>query len=54
MDWQPAPIEGLFVAEGFAFLGGERMDVRLAYRTLGALAPDRGNAVLLLHGALPS
>lgn len=54
MDWQPTPIEGLFTAEGFAFSGGERMDVRLAYRTLGILAPDRGNAVLLLHGTTGS
>ncbi len=54
MDWQPAPIEGLFTAEGFAFSGGRRMDVRLAYRTLGTLAPDCGNAVLLLHGTTGS
>jgi hypothetical protein len=49
MDWQPAPIEGFFFAKSFAFLGG-RMDMRLAYQTLGTPAPDRGNAVLLLHG----
>ena len=54
MDWQPAPTEGLFVAQSFAFSGGERMDVRLAYRTLGTLAPDRGNAALLLHGTTGS
>lgn len=54
MVWQPAPAEGSFIAEGFAFSDGGRMDVRLAYRTLGALAPDRGNAVLLLHGTTGS
>ena len=54
MDWQPDFTEGAFVAEGFTFSGGERMDVRLAYRTLGTLAPDRGNAVLLLHGTTGS
>jgi hypothetical protein len=26
------------------------LDLRLHYRTLGALAPDRSNAVLMLHG----
>ena len=54
MDWHPEPTEGVFVAESFVFSGGGRMDVRLAYRTLGALAPDRGNAVLLLHGTTGS
>jgi len=54
MDWQPEPTEGVFVAETFVFSGGERMDLRLAYRTLGTLAPDRGNAVLLLHGTTGS
>ena len=34
MDWQPDFTEGAFVAEGFTFSGGERMDVRLANRTL--------------------
>ena len=45
MDWQKASREGSFTAEGFAFLSGEPMDARLAYRTLGALAPGGGNAV---------
>ena len=46
--------EGSFSAHGFAFAEGGRADLRLAYRTLGALAPDRGNAVLLLHGTVGS
>ena len=46
--------EGSVTAHGFAFADGGRADLRLAYRTLGALAPDRGNAVLLLHGTLGS
>ena len=54
MDWQPAPTEGLFVAQSFAFSRGGRMDLRLAYRTLGTLAPDRSNAALLLHGTTGS
>jgi homoserine O-acetyltransferase len=54
MNWQPTPTEGLFVAQSFAFSGGGQMDVRLAYRTLGTLAPDRDNAVLLLHGTTGS
>ena len=54
MDWQPVPAEGLFTAGDFTFSGGGRMDVRLAYQTLGTLAPGRGNAVLLLHGTAGS
>ena len=44
----------MFVAQSFAFSGGERMDVRLAYRTLGTLAKDLSNAALLLHGTTGS
>ena len=54
MDWQPGPTDGAFVAKSFVLSDGERMDLRLAYRTLGDLAPDRGNAVLLLHGTTGS
>ena len=54
MDWQHASSEGSITANGFEFADGGRADLRLAYRTLGALAPDRGNAVLLLHGTVGS
>ena len=30
------------------------LDLRLPYRTLGVLGPDRGNAVLMLHGTTGS
>src|SRR5690349_15796682 len=51
----PAPKEGDFVVQDFAFKSGERLSpVRLHYYTLGA--PEKGpdgqvrNAVLILHG----
>lgn len=52
MTWQQTSHEGAFTAEGFPFADGRRMDLRLAYRTLGELAPDKGNAALLLHGTV--
>ena len=54
MDWQHTSHEGSFSANGFQFAGGGRADLRLAYRTLGTLAPDGGNAILLLHGTVGS
>ena len=54
MNWQHTSKESSFTAEGFVFEDGGRMDLRLAYRTLGSLAPDEGNAVLLLHGTVGS
>ena len=54
MTWQHTSKESSFTAEGFVFADGGRMDLRLAYRTLGSLAPDEGNAVLLLHGTVGS
>jgi homoserine O-acetyltransferase len=50
----PGQKEGDFVAKGFAFQSGEKLDVRLHYVTLGAPRRDAQghvvNAVLLLHG----
>ncbi len=47
-------VEGDAVLEGFRFRTGERMDVKIHYRTLGTpVKNDRGiitNSVLLLHG----
>jgi homoserine O-acetyltransferase len=54
MTWQQALHEGDFTAKDFLFADGRRTDLRLAYRTLGELAPDKGNAVLLLHGTVGS
>ena len=54
MTWQHTAKEGSFTAKGFVFTDGGHMDLRLAYRTLGSLAPDEGNAVLLLHGTVGS
>jgi len=54
MNWQDTSNDGSFTAEGFVFADGGRTDLRLAYRTLGSLAPDKGNAVLLLHGTVGS
>jgi homoserine O-acetyltransferase/O-succinyltransferase len=38
----------------FKFAESGELDLRLHYRTLGVLAPDRGNAVLMLHGTTGS
>ena len=54
MDWKQTAAEAAFIAEGFAFSNSARMDVRLAYRTLGAPAPGHDNAVLMLHGTTGS
>ena len=54
MTWQQTLHEGAFTAKDFVFAEGGRIDLRLAYRTLGELAPDKGNAVLLLHGTVGS
>jgi homoserine O-acetyltransferase/O-succinyltransferase len=54
MTWQQASREAAFKAKDFLFADGGRMDLRLAYRTLGELAPDKSNAVLLLHGTVGS
>ena len=54
MTWQQTSHEAAFTAKDFLFADGRRTDLRLAYRTLGELAPDKGNAILLLHGTVGS
>ena len=54
MNWQQASHEAAYTAKDVLLADGGRTDLRLAYRTLGELAPDRGNAVLLLHGTVGS
>ena len=49
-DWIKTARAAEFTVPGFKFADGGEMDLRLHYRTLGVLAPDRGNAVLMLHG----
>ena len=49
MTWQQASYDSTFSADDFVFADGRRMDLLLAYGTLGVSAPDKGNAVLLLH-----
>lgn len=57
-DWMEAAHEAHYVASDFAFSGGDRVDIKLQYRTLGQ--PTRGpdgeinNAVLALHGTTGS
>jgi homoserine O-acetyltransferase/O-succinyltransferase len=54
MDWLDVAAECSFAAADFSFADGATADLRLAYRTLGTLAPDRGNAILMLHGTTGS
>jgi homoserine O-acetyltransferase/O-succinyltransferase len=54
MTWQQVSHEAAFTEKDVLFADGGRIDLRLAYRTLGELAPDKGNAVLLLHGTVGS
>jgi homoserine O-acetyltransferase len=49
-DWIDAAREADYFVHGFKFADGSELDLRLHYRTLGVLAPDRSNAVLMLHG----
>jgi homoserine O-acetyltransferase/O-succinyltransferase len=49
-DWIDAARDADYLVPGFKFADGSVLDLRLHYRTLGVLAPDRGNAVLMLHG----
>jgi homoserine acetyltransferase len=49
-DWIDAAREADHFVHGFRFADGGELDLRLHYRTLGVLAPDRSNAVLMLHG----
>ena len=54
MTWQQASHEAALLAKDFVFADGRRTDLRLAYRTLGNLAPDQGDATLLLHSTVGS
>jgi hypothetical protein len=54
MIWQQKLREDDFAAKDFMFEDGGRIDLRLAYQTLGRLAPDKANVVLLLHGTIGS
>jgi hypothetical protein len=50
MDWLKEARTATYTPPGFKFAEGGALDIRLHYRTLGVLAPDRRNGVLMLHG----
>jgi homoserine O-acetyltransferase/O-succinyltransferase len=50
MGWLKTARAATHTAPGFKFADGGTLDLQLHYRTLGVLAPDRSNAVLMLHG----
>jgi homoserine O-acetyltransferase/O-succinyltransferase len=50
MDWLKEARTATYTLAGFKFAEGGALDVRLHYRTLGVLAPDRRNGVLMPHG----
>jgi homoserine O-acetyltransferase len=49
-DWLKTAHAATYTVPGFKFADGGNIDLRLHYRTLGVLSPDRSNAVLMLHG----
>jgi homoserine acetyltransferase len=51
MDWLKEARAATYTVPDFNFAEGGTLDVRLHYRTLGALAPAHHNAVLIQHGA---
>ncbi len=53
-DWTQRAAARTFDVPGFRFECGECTDLRLHCRTLGELAPNGGNAVLMLHGTVGS
>jgi len=53
-DWRNRAESGQCTIIDFLFDDGRRLDVTLAYRTLGTLDEDAGNAVMLLHGTTGS
>ena len=53
-DWTHRAVAQTFDVPGFRFDNGELTDLRLHSRTLGELAPNGGNAVLMLHGTVGS
>jgi homoserine O-acetyltransferase/O-succinyltransferase len=48
--WNKTASEADYIVPDFKFVEGTTLDVRLHYRTLGTLAPDGDNAILMLHG----
>jgi hypothetical protein len=48
-NWLTIARAATFTVPGFKFADGGNLDLRLRYRTLGVLAPDRSNAILMLH-----
>jgi homoserine O-acetyltransferase/O-succinyltransferase len=53
-DWTGKAKLGRHTIGGFQFDDGRRLDLTLAYRTIGSLDSDAGNGVLLLHGTTGS
>jgi homoserine O-acetyltransferase len=53
-DWLTTARAATFTVPGFKFADGGNLDLRLHYRTLGVLAPNGSNAVLMLHGTTGS
>jgi homoserine O-acetyltransferase/O-succinyltransferase len=53
-DWESEAEPGLHTVSDFRFDDGRRLDVTLAFRTLGTLDADADNAVLMLHGTTGS
>jgi homoserine O-acetyltransferase/O-succinyltransferase len=49
-EWTNMAREADFLARAFKFVDGLTFDLKLHYRTLGALSASRDNAVLMLHG----
>jgi homoserine O-acetyltransferase/O-succinyltransferase len=53
-DWKSTAEPGQLSISDFRFEDGRRLDVTLAYHTLGSLDSGAGNAVMLLHGTTGS
>ncbi|MDX3851727.1 alpha/beta fold hydrolase [Streptomyces sp. AK02-01A] len=53
-DWESEAEPGFHTVSDFRFEDGHRLDVTLAYRTLGSLNARADNAVMLLHGTTGS
>ena len=49
-DWTRMARDGAFEISDFKFADGSELNVRLAYRTLGARNAEADNVVLMLHG----
>jgi homoserine O-acetyltransferase/O-succinyltransferase len=53
-DWKSRAEPGQHMISDFRFDDGRRLDIALAYHTLGSLDSGGGNAVMLLHGTTGS